>query len=540
MRERETLPVFSESEFFEFYGRSENAVLEFKEALIRAQRLQEPVVAFANTRGGHVAVGVTNTGRIVGVSWDQEAEERVQEASRITHPPVTIDVTCVDVDGHTIAMLEVHPVEHGWVQTSDGRLIVRAGPTNRTLVGEELLRFVTSRAAEPVEDQPVRGATLQDLDENRVREYVRVRLGRRRFDHAAELLNLGFLTSEQRVRLCALLLFGKEPQGRNRRFGIDVTRLDGSIDDRGPLRDRRQLTGTLSELADAAYGLIYEEMRREAVVRGLIREEIPEYPPVAIREALLNALGHRDYGLSGSAVQVRLFADGIEIESPGTLPAWVTVDNLVDAQFSRNPRIMDAFHHLRLVEEAGTGIDTILAAMEDALLEPPEFLERGHAFIVRFRGRSVFAAEDRLWIAGLSDLGLTGNEKLALVYAHRHGSISNHDLRSLRRVDAQESRSVLQGLVTRGLFDVVGERRGTRYMLTPLAQSRRRRSQPGEQVEIVVAHAARQGSIANRDVRGLLGVEAPEARSILEAAVAEGFLVAVGERRARRYLPVRQ
>lgn len=301
-------------------------------------------------------------------------------------------------------------------------------------------------------------------------------------------------------------------------------RFDGSIDNRGSLRDRRQIIGTLPELADESYRLIYEEMRRDAVVRGLVREEVPEYPTIAIREALLNALGHRDYALSGSSVHVRLFADGIEIESPGTLPAWVTVENLVNAQYSRNPRIMDAFHVLHLVEEAGTGIDKILAAMEDALLEPPEFDEKEQSFVVRFRGRSVFAAEDRLWVAGFAGLGLSGHEKVALVFAHRHGLIRNSDLRELRHLDAQASRGVLHDLVNRGLLEVVGERRGTRYVPSEFAQQRRRRSEPDEQVEIVVGHAARQGSIANRDVRGLLGVDADEARKILEQRLPRGSL----------------
>jgi ATP-dependent DNA helicase RecG len=539
MTELPRLPVFSESQFFQRFGRAESSTLEFKESFIKANKLQEPVVAFANTRGGRIAVGVTKTSRVVGISWNQEVEERIQEVARITQPPVAIEASCIDVDGRTVAVLEVAPLEHGWVQTSDGRLIVRAGPTNRTLVGQELLRFVTSRAADPVEDQPVRGVTADDLDGARVREFVAVRLGRSRFDLAPELVNLGFVKPDGRVRLSTLLLFGESPQAHNRRFGIDFMRLDGSIDDRGVLRDRRQITGTLSDLADKTYRLLYEEMRRDAVVRGLVREEVPEYPTIAIREALLNALGHRDYSLSGSSIQVRLFADGVEIESPGTLPAWVTVENLIDAQYSRNPRIMDAFHVLHFVEEAGTGIDKILAAMEDALLEPPEFEEREQSFVVRFRGRSVFAAEDRLWISGFSDLSLGGHEKVALVFAHRHGAITNAELRQLRHLDSPTSRRVLQDLVSRGLLDVVGERRGTRYVLSDLARRSRRQEEPDDFIQVVVGHAARQGSVANRDVRGLLGIDAAEARSVLETAVAKGLLIPIGQRRARRYLPAR-
>jgi len=189
---------------------------------------------------------------------------------------------------------------------------------------------------------------------------------------------------------------------------------------------------------------------------------------------------------------------------------------------------MDAFHVLRLAEEAGTGIDKILAAMEDALPEPPQFEEKEQSFLVRFRGRSVFAAEDRLWITQFNELNLSGEQKVALVFAHRHGSIRNPDLRELRHLDAHASRGVLQDLVNRGLLEVVGERRGTRYVLSEFAQQRRRTSEPDEQLEVVGGHAVRQGSIANRDVRGLLGVDPGEARAILEAAVAEGLLTPVG------------
>lgn len=111
---------------------------------------------------------------------------------------------------------------------------------------------------------------------------------------------------------------------------------------------------------------IYDEMRRDAVVRGLVREEVPEYPPVALREALVNAVGHRDYSLRGAAVEVRLYDDAVEVESPGTLAGYMTVDNLREAQYSRNERIMDALQRLGLVEEAGQGIDRMIAEMEDA------------------------------------------------------------------------------------------------------------------------------------------------------------------------------
>lgn len=477
----------------------------------------------------------TKPRRIMGVEWGQEAEERVQEVARITHPPLTISSSCVDVAGKTVALLGIESLDRG----CDGRLIVRAGPTNRTLVGNELLRFVQERGSVPMEDQSVAAVGLDDLDPDLLREFLRSRLGKVP-DFRVALTDLGFLAPDGRVRLAAVLLFGKEPQRNNRRFGIDVLRFAGGVGSRANLRGRRQLTGSLPELVAEADRLVYEEMRRDAVIRGLVREEVSEFPPVAIREALLNAVGHRDYSLRGSAVEVRLYEDALEIESPGALAGWVTLENLRDAQYSRNERIMDAFHVLHLVEEAGTGIDRMYAEMEDALLEPPEFEERTDSFLVRFHGRSVFAAEDRLWVSRFSQLGLDAHAKVALVYARRQGAVTNEGLRSLRHLNSAESRAVLQNLVARELLMPVGRGRGTRYVLGELALRERPSWNAAEQVRAVVAHARRTGAVANRDVRGLLGVDSTTARAMLELAVAQGFLERVGERRGTRYLPTRR
>lgn len=533
--------VLSEAEFWERFGREETSAIDFKEELSRASKLQEALVAFANSRGGTAVLGVTKTRprRIVGVAWGEDSEERVQEAARITHPPLTVSTSRVDVEGRTIVLLRVDSVEREWVQTSDGRLLVRAGPTNRTLVGTELARFVRERGAEPAEDRVVGDATLNDVDIEALRSFLHRRLGKKRLDVPAAARDLGFITHDGRVRLATLLLFGNAPQRDNRRFGIDFLRFEGTIGARATLRDRKQLSGTLPELVESADHLLYEEMRKDAVIRGLVREEVPEFPPIAIREALLNAVGHRDYSQRGSAVAVRLFDDALEIESPGPLPGYVTLENLRDAQYSRNERIMDAFQVLRLVEEAGTGIDRMVAAMEDALLDPPEFAEGPNSFLVRFRGRSVFAAEDRLWISRFADFDLSAHEKVALVYARRQGTVTNEELRSLRGLERAESRAVVRILVARGLLEAVGRGRGTRYTLGEVARRARRAADLDEQVEALVAHARRLGSIANRDVRGLLGIDRVTARKLLESAVALGLLEPVGERRARRYFPAR-
>jgi len=171
-----------------------------------------------------------------------------------------------------------------------------------------------------VEDEPVPGFGLDDLRQDLLRRFVRSRLGRSRVDLGSTARGLGLLTRDGQARLAALLVFGRSPQERYRRFGIVVARFEGAVDGGARLRDRQELVGPLPSLVAEADRRIYDEMRRDAVVRGLVREEVPEYPPVVLREALVNAVGHRDYSLRGAAVEVRLYDDAVEVESPGTLP----------------------------------------------------------------------------------------------------------------------------------------------------------------------------------------------------------------------------
>ncbi len=532
-------PPLGTDEFWSLVGGRETGSLDFKEQLPKPGKLQEPLVAFANARGGTVAVGVSKARphRVIGTHWSQADEERVQEAARATQPPLTISTTTAEVDGQTVALLKVEPVTEGWVHTSDGRLLVRAGPTNRALVGTELLRFVQERGADPVEEQVVRDVVLADLDHPLVRRYLRTRLGPKRVKMESALRDLRLTGLDGQLRLACVLLFGRHPQATNRRFGVVVARFEGSWTGGAKLRERTELEGSLPELVSKADRLVYEEMRRDAVVRGLVREEVPEFPPVAVREALVNAVGHRDYSARGSAVEVRLFDDALEVESPGTLPAWVTVENLADAQYSRNELIMDGLQRLGLVEEAGQGIDRMISEMEDALLDPPEFEERDTSFMVRLRGTRVFAAEDRLWVSRFVELELSADAKVAIVYARRNGSISNEDLRTLRGVDRDSSRAVLQDLVGRGLLEAVGRGRGARYVLGTTARRAATEATVDERLQAVIAHARRMGSVANADVRGLLDVDRQEARAILVELVQRGLLRAQGERRGRRYFP---
>ncbi len=318
------------------------------------------------------------------------------------------------------------------------------------------------------------GATLDDLDAAQIEAY-REELDRRRPGSPLirvsdeELLVRVSAAVQVRSRLqptlVGMLFFGREPQRFYPAFTITLVHFAGTStapatpDD--PLYlDNREFTGTIPAMIEGARTAIFEKLSKRAVVKGFVRQDVPEYPEFAYREALLNAVGHRDYSLEGSFTQVRLFADRLEIQSPGGLGGHLTVDNIVYEQFTRNPHVVRLLEDLGYVEHRGLGVDHMIHAMADAGLEPPVFEDRGSSFWVILKAGETVAP-----LPQLSGLDLNERQVRAVAYLRTHGSLSNREYQSEFGVSERTALYDLQGLVTAGLALPVSSGRGRHYIL---------------------------------------------------------------------------
>lgn len=160
------------------------------------------------------------------------------------------------------------------------------------------------------------------------------------------------------------------------------------------------------------------------MVAGTQRQVLSEYPETVLREAVLNALSHRDYGLTGATVDITVWDDRIEIRSPGSLPGHITVENMRDDHYSRNRRMMRTLKLVGLVEEYGEGVDRMFTEMEARLMEPPLFTATPSSVSVVIRNRFLVDVEDQVWLAlaspntvqlGSSDGGFGWAERLGPV-----------------------------------------------------------------------------------------------------------------------------
>ena len=201
-------------------------------------------------------------------------------------------------------------------------------------------------------------------------------------------------------------------------------------------------------------------MAISAVVKGLEREETFEYPQFAVREALVNAICHRDYRLRGRRIEVRMFSDRLEVISPGGLPGFITVENIKDEHFSRNPRLVGGLFHWGYIEELGLGIDRMMEVMHQAGHSPPRFDARPYSFAVALHNERIRPKVPE-WARDTNH-----RQARALQYIRDMGSITNREYRSLiHSVSAETLRLDLADLVKKGILNKEGANKGTFYTL---------------------------------------------------------------------------
>ncbi len=214
-------------------------------------------------------------------------------------------------------------------------------------------------------------------------------------------------------------------------------------------------------MIERAWNLTAEEMQTEAVVNGLRRKEMPEYPPFAVREALVNAMCHRDYRLSGRRVEIRMYADRLEVISPGGLPGYITLDNIVEEHFSRNPRLVAGLFQWGYIEELGLGIDRMIEEMLENGHTAPDFEAKPYAFTVRLHNLRERRPVVPRWPTNMNE-----RQMKAVTYMDQHGRITNRDYQQLcPDVNPETLRLDLVDLVDKGLLLKIGEKKGTYYIL---------------------------------------------------------------------------
>ena len=524
------------------------------------QRLYEPLSAFANRTGGGVILFGLDESRnfeIVGVGNAHRLQEEIGHlATADMEPALRPEFTVEEIEGKTVVAVEVNelPAEQRPCFYRPSGLqkgsYIRVGNTNRQMTDYEIFGYVSARTQPTFDEEPVRDATFADLDRMKLEDYL-AQLKRTRPQATylnqpveqvlAQLRIIREVDGVLRPTLAGLLMFGKYPQEFEIQMVITFLQYYGTTETETTPRgerflDNRKFEGTIPEIVASAVNQALANIRKSSLIEGVFRQDIPEYPEHAIREAIVNAIAHRDYShfVRGSYIQIRLFADRLEVQSPGGLYGNVTETTLEDEQSTRNRTLMRLMEDLHLVENRGSGVRSMLAAMRQANLEPPRFQDRRSSFWVTFRNHTLMSPPAIAWLNQFSGQPLNDHQRLALVYLRHNEQMTNSDYQRLNHMDSVTANRELRGLVQSGLTKQHSTRRWAYYTLNlPAEEKVTPPSLTNE--EKILAYVREHGSIRRNECRQLLGISNDKARHLLAKMCKRGLLFKTGERKDTRY-----
>jgi ATP-dependent DNA helicase RecG len=519
----------------EFPGEGDH--VEFKQG-VSTQRIAEACVAFSNTDGGVILIGVSDVGEIKGRPLEGETAARIHEAIRTAHDPGRYELHEVLVDDRPVVVVAVDRRREGFSQTSAGQVLVRRGAMNVPLLGSELVGFLTRRRLSRFELTPTK-YLLAAADPKLLQE-VTDAWGWTSSDVSDRLVERGMAVMERHemhLTVAGVLYLTMEPQRLLGKYVVEIFRYR----DLGVDYDKRvEINGPVHHQVARATEAIMDELGFDLVVLGRRRFELPRLPEVVVREAIANALAHRSYEAKTRSVRVEIRPDVVRIVSPGPLPEPVTIANIREQNAPRNLEVIATLRRFRLAEDAGRGVDVMQDEMHANLLEPPEFDDDGTSVAVTLRLSAVVAPAERAWLQQFtSDATFTPNDRHLLVMAARGETLTNSSARQRLGIDSTQTRAALQRLRDRGLLIQTGQRSGSRYHLAPDIVAPGTPRQTPLDVEATILELASRGPITNTIVRDHTGLDRAQATAALDRLVRNGKLRRVGERRGTRYLPAK-
>jgi ATP-dependent DNA helicase RecG len=509
------------------------------------KRIWETISAFANTPGGGVIIlGVEEKAdrvEVVGVKDAGKFQKDLGEICARMQPPVRALIEIHKFEGKSIVTAEIPEVsfkDKPCYYQGSGMIsgaCIRVADGDRRLTQYEVQGFLDGRGQPQYDIEPIPGTSRQDLNQNALKLFLQhIRDNNAKIKDWSDgkiLQTYRVLVSKdgkEVATLAGVLCFGLYPQ---QFFPGIVTHViaypeneegkTGTVGER--FLDNVKIEGSLLSAAPDIIKTIKKNIQKRSMIKGLFREDVLEYPEVFLREAVINALGHRDYSplARGTAVQVKIFPSRIEIVSPGGLFGPVTVDRLGESglQATRNSHLMKLLEDSPvpnegrvLCENRGTGIPSMIDALRRAGMEPPRFSNFLTQFKVECSNQALFDKTTLSWLEQFVDVDLNDRKRFALAYIYHNEQLTNADYCRMNECDSRVASKELGDLVGLGLLLQHGTRRWAFYTL-PLkkaavkeAPSGKRRADRGQEILAVIK---KRGECSRQELEEILELSGP-------------------------------
>lgn len=526
--------------------------------------VRETLSAFSNTDGGTILLGVDEEAGFATISLDDPASLRdglVQMSRDDLTPPLLVSADVVQVEGHDIVIGEVSPVPadrrpvYVTSQGVTGGSYLRGGDGDRHMTESEVAMVMSARVQPTYDREPVVGSSAADLDGDALRRTLqRVRSGYPKLGQSDEptvCFRLGITAGPEAgspLTLAGLLAFGQFPQQFFPQLMVSVVVHAPDPSTGVRFLENQTVRGSIPEMVEATVSMLRRNLAVRAVItdRGSRVDEV-EYPLEAVREAVVNALMHRDYSpvTRGTQVQIELFPDRLVVRSPGGLYGGVVIDELGEEGISssRNAVLASLLADTYLpasgelvAENRSSGIPAMLDVARRRGLPRPAFRSTITTFVVTMARSELLSPRVRAWIAGLRAHLPTPAHHIALAMLHE-GYLTNEMLRQWG-VDRIAAGQVLRDLVDQGIAVKEGGRRYARYVLDPAAAGRQVQPDLFTALGLSVAEALRvHGELSARELEELTALSRSAILGHLRRLTEDGVVVTVGAARSprRRY-----
>lgn len=537
--------------------RKENLEVEFKSDLrkLADEDLIDAVVAFANTNGGDLYLGVEDDGQITGLhKAHQDTTQLAAFIANKTMPPVSVRLDLLDTEPR---VLVIHvPKSRSIIASSSGkiqrrRLKADGTPENLPMYPYEIHTRLSDLSMLDFSAQPVPGATYDDLDPI---ERERLRALVKSYHGEGMLLELNDEELDQALQFVVTMgdkliptYTGMLLIGRKDRIKALVPTAESGF---------QMLRGTEIQVNESFYLPVLAAIERiidfvevrnteKEMEMGMIRVSIPEFDRRAVRESVVNAFAHRDYTRLGR-VLIQIDGDGLTVTNPGGFIDGVTFENILRVEpHGRNPSLADALKRIGLAERSGRGVDRIFEGSLKFGRELPDYSETTSTSVKLFIPRGM---PDEQMIRLITEQQRQTGEMMPL-----NTLLVLHALRRNRRMTLQEmmhethipeskAHSTLERMTEAGLIEAIGNGRGRAYILSAKLYKRPEeyvRQTDVDQVrhrELVIKLAKQKGYVTRSDVVSLLRINPPQAYRLLKKMTDDGELTITGTTRKARYV----
>ena len=452
----------------------ENKWFDVKSALIRPSDLSPLISAFANAEGGTIVIGVNDKTRAIeGVNGcsEKKISDFISAAKDCCKPMPKCKEEFLEVKNQKgvddrLLLLHIDTCPEQVIRTTSDSTYLRIGDKTKELKGEDLRNLEYSKGFRNFEEECTMDATMDDLDQGLLSMYQTILHAEK--DTFEQILSarglIRNIKGEKRLTNAAVLLFAKNIQQFYPNCRVRFIRYDGTYPKTGT---NMNITKDVSielpilKIIDKAKEFIGSQLRQFVALDSKTGKfnEVPEYPEFAWQEGVVNAITHREYALAGGYIKVSMYDDRLEIESPGRLPNIVTVENIRETRYSRNPRIARVLNDFGWVRELNEGVKRIYEDMKMFFLEDPVYSEPEQSvrlilknnFVVRNLRRQdrimEFVGEDQWW--KLEEL-----DRRILVYMSNNKTVNRLSLekytgKSGRTINERLKRMVKQKLIKR-------------------------------------------------------------------------------------------